>query len=350
MLNYLKKPRNIADYTLMRGVTDFTNLRQFDMFETGYPFIAVVSLPKWIKGVNAYAGTSPDKYDNGINTTAAEKAAFIERANLLKSCSEAFVKIVEGEFKGIDGLPDVTGDTSSVSNGVQDINLITNVTQDSSISISMTYNERSGRPLTKFADMALRGIKDYASKARTYMGLVGTELCKDPGQDWETFTFLYFTTDNTCRKIESAWLLCNAQITSAPLSTTDNQTRGDMSFPEVTLNFNCTPIRSDLVNAMAARFLDYSLSADAGANRLILDSNDYNYKIYEMAMNKADLDAKKQPGTKLSYTDLEENFRKSQFTGSDNANSRPLAYRDNSLTSNSTNDTETFAGHYGRGR
>ena len=45
MLKYTKMPRNISEYSLMRGVTDFSNLRQFDMYESCYGFINVVATP-----------------------------------------------------------------------------------------------------------------------------------------------------------------------------------------------------------------------------------------------------------------------------------------------------------------
>ena len=35
-LNYIKMPRNVTEYTLMKGVTDFSNLKQFYLFESGY--------------------------------------------------------------------------------------------------------------------------------------------------------------------------------------------------------------------------------------------------------------------------------------------------------------------------
>ena len=35
----LKTPREILQYNLMRGVTDFSNLEQYDLYEKGYPFM-----------------------------------------------------------------------------------------------------------------------------------------------------------------------------------------------------------------------------------------------------------------------------------------------------------------------
>lgn len=41
----LKTPRELLNYNLMRGVTDFSNLKQWDLYEKGYPFLVVVSIP-----------------------------------------------------------------------------------------------------------------------------------------------------------------------------------------------------------------------------------------------------------------------------------------------------------------
>ena len=48
-LNYIKMPRNVTEYTLMKGVTDFSNLKQFDLFESGYSFLTVVSVPRFMQ-------------------------------------------------------------------------------------------------------------------------------------------------------------------------------------------------------------------------------------------------------------------------------------------------------------
>lgn len=48
-LNYIKMPRNVSEYTLMKGVTDYSNLKQFDLYETGYSFLTVVSVPRYMQ-------------------------------------------------------------------------------------------------------------------------------------------------------------------------------------------------------------------------------------------------------------------------------------------------------------
>ena len=44
----LKTPRQILQYNLMRGVTDFSNLEQYDLYEKGYPFLIVVKAPDFL--------------------------------------------------------------------------------------------------------------------------------------------------------------------------------------------------------------------------------------------------------------------------------------------------------------
>lgn len=49
----LKTPRELLNYNLMRGVTDFSNLKQWDLYEKGYPFLVVVSIPDFLKDLAA---------------------------------------------------------------------------------------------------------------------------------------------------------------------------------------------------------------------------------------------------------------------------------------------------------
>lgn len=49
MFDYVKQPRDLTKYTLMRGVTDFGNLNQYNMYETGYSFFTIVSVPKFLE-------------------------------------------------------------------------------------------------------------------------------------------------------------------------------------------------------------------------------------------------------------------------------------------------------------
>lgn len=254
-LNYIKMPRSVTEYTLMKGVTDFSNLKQFDVFESGYSFITVVAVPKFMD-------------------------VLASKDTRVRNLQDGFTHIIEGEFRGLSGIPDITADAGTLTNGVNEMQLINNVTMDTSIGVEMTFWERSGSLITNYLNYYLTGIKDPYSKAKTYHGLVGNEVL-DPGADYETFTFLYYVTDNTCRKIEKAYLLANAQPTAAPNSQLYNSQRGQIDFQEINVTFNCFPIIGDQVNKYAAMMLENDLSEDAGNRRLILDSNDYKWNVYD---------------------------------------------------------------------
>nr|DAK74414.1 MAG TPA: virion structural protein [Caudoviricetes sp.] len=253
-LNYIKLPRNVTEYTLMKGVTDFSNLKQFDLFESGYSFITVVSVPKFMEILG-------------------------QRDAKVKNLQDGVTHIIEGEFKGLSGIPDITANAGNISNGNNELQLINNVTMDTSIQVDMSFYERSGSLLTNYLTFYLTGIKDPNTKAKTYHGLIEDGIITDPGADYETFTFLYYVTDNTCRKIEKAYLLANAQPTSAPLGTMYNSTKGSIDFQEISLNFNCFPIMGDNVNRYAAMLLQNDLTTNSN-RKLILDSNDYKYDVY----------------------------------------------------------------------
>ena len=47
--DYTKKPVTAAQYSMMRGVTDFTNAEQLNMFEKGHGMIIVIDRPKFLE-------------------------------------------------------------------------------------------------------------------------------------------------------------------------------------------------------------------------------------------------------------------------------------------------------------
>ena len=48
IFNNTLSPRDLTKFTLFRGVTDFTNLQQFDLYETGYSFLICLDIPKFL--------------------------------------------------------------------------------------------------------------------------------------------------------------------------------------------------------------------------------------------------------------------------------------------------------------
>lgn len=261
-LNYIKMPRSVTEYTLMKGVTDFSNLKQFDLFESGYSFLTVVSVPRFME-------------------------LLAKQDTNLRNLQNGFIHILEGEFRGLDGIPDIQADAGTITNGANELQLINNVTMDTSIQVSMSFYERSGSLITNYLNYYLTGIKDPYSKAKTYHGLIGSAVL-DPGPDYEVFTFLYYVTDNTMRNIEKAYLLANAQPTIAPNGTLYNPQRGTHDFQEVQLSFNCFPIMGDQVNKYAAMMLQNDLTATDSSRALILDSNNYKFNVYGSKVENSD--------------------------------------------------------------
>ena len=91
MNNFVKKPRNLTEYTAYRGVTDWTQIGQFDQFETGYSFLSVISVPKFMKEL-----------------TVQDSTYALPLVN-------SFVHMLEYEFRGIDGIPDIASESAKAS-------------------------------------------------------------------------------------------------------------------------------------------------------------------------------------------------------------------------------------------
>ena len=282
MNNYVKKPRNLTEYTAYRGVTDWTQIGQFDQFETGYSFLSVISMPKFLEKLASFDAT----YAGPL--------------------VESFKHMLEYEFRGLDGIPNITSEAVTITNGAQDVSMIKKVVQDSSIEVSMSYFEKSGGLITKFSEYYLTGIKDYRSTAKTYHGLIASGEMS-PGYENEVFTLLYYVTDNTYLELERAFLLANAQITQVDMSVY-NSNRGDIDNKEITISFACFPITGNKVDraakAMLEKITGVNVSrtgtgattrkiAAGGSNgdnqTAVLDSANYGYEVLDAVYEAAEL-------------------------------------------------------------
>ena len=280
MNNYVKKPRNLSEYTAYRGVTDWTQIGQFDQFETGYSFLSVISMPKFLTRLASIDST------------------------YVGPLVDSFKHMLEYEFRGLDGLPNIQSEAVTITNGAQDINMIKKVTMDSSVEVSMSYFEKSGGLITKFSEYFLTGIKDFRSTAKTYHGLIANGEM-DPGYENEVFTLLYFVTDNTYLELERAFLLANAQITQVDMSIY-NSNKGDIDNKELSISFTCFPITGNKVDKAARVMLEAitgvnvtrtstgattrrinSGGANGENNTATLDSADYDFKILETVYDAA---------------------------------------------------------------
>jgi hypothetical protein len=263
-------PRNLAQYTAFRGVTDFSNIGQFSQFEGGYQFLAVLQTPEFIN-------KAADAGYNGV-----------------KQLQDSFVHMLEYEFRGVDGLPDMTADTMEITDGNNTARLINNITWDTAATVSMSYFEKSGSLINKYLEYYLTGIKDRMSKAKTYHGLIKNGILM-PGPENEIFTFLVYITDSTMMRLERAVLLCNAQPTTAPLSNILNGQKGTYENKEISIEFNCFPVMGEQVDKAAHYLLDNMNAvktelntqvpnlafSDAQKGSLALDSTNYKYGIMD---------------------------------------------------------------------
>lgn len=225
-------PRDITKYTLNRGVMDFSNLVQFNNMETGYPFLIVLKVPTFLSTL----ATNNEEYNKLITY---------------------YRHLLEYDFKGIDGIEDITSDTSPVDNGINQLNLITKVNMQSASQFQMRYQERQGSIFTKVHELFLRGVKDPRTQIKRYNGLLGTDtssLMTESGYEYETFQFLYFVTDNTALKVEKAYLIVAAQPTTAETSMYSQQ-KGEIGWKELNIQFNGYPITGPAITAKAVKFL-----------------------------------------------------------------------------------------------
>lgn len=260
MFEYLKEPRNLLGYTLMRGTTDWTQLEQFNLYEKGYPFLIVVGIPEFLR-------------------TAAQKDQ--RMSNLIKN----YVHILEYEFRGMSGLADLTANTSPITNGFNDFNVITRTQEQGSETFTFNYTEKSGSTLSKVQEFYLRGVRDPNSGFKHYNGqisknsgsLYNPEVSGSIGFEKETFSFLYLHTDNTGLMLERAVFLVGAQPTNAPFSTLYNADKGSIEFAEIGVEFMAYPIYGTEVDKRAQQILDWMNNESANTYHVARNSYDYKW-------------------------------------------------------------------------
>lgn len=250
MFEHLKAPKDITKYTLMRGTTDFGNLAQYNLYETGYPYLVIVSTPKFMDMLATKNATYNTLWTN-------------------------YLHILEYEFRGIDGIENITADPSTLTNGISELDIITKVNMQSNGKFSMRFFEKSGSVITRTHELYLRGLKDPRTQFKHYNGLIASGDL-EPGYENEVFSFLYFVTDNTGTEIEKAYFIVSAQPTSAETSIYEAE-KGTIEFKEITVEFSGFPITGDPVNARAKKVLDWINNTQSNPNAIIKNSNDFMY-------------------------------------------------------------------------
>lgn len=250
-LSYLKRPRNGYEFMKFKGVADFTNLSQFNLFETGYGLFICIEVPKYIQIV-------------------ASKNQ--EISNLL----EIYIKTIESEFKSISGLNSYSVESSQISDGISEISLVNKVTFEASGTFSMPYMEKTGAPLSRFHEIVLRGIKDPRSQYKTYFGELENDYSLEAGFEKECFSFLYIVTDNTGREMERAIFLTGCQPQSVAFSELYESTKGDIQNPEISLEYSYHMIESKEINKIAREILDWQ-NNDLNSEKIIKNSYDKEF-------------------------------------------------------------------------
>ena len=239
MKMYTKKALSVAEYSMMRGVTDFSNAAQFNLYESGYSHLCVITKPEYLEELA--------KVDSDV-------------AKML----DVFCYILEFEFKGLSGIEDITVDPLEVTDGISTMNVVGKVNKQSAAEVSMTFTEKSGSVITNFLRYYLEGIKDPRTQAKTYHGLIKYGKLAG-GFEKEVFNLLYLVTDNTMLQLEKAYLLCNAWPTKAPTSIYETE-KGSIEKKDVELTWQCFVIDGPEVDMRALQVLAYINEANAVAN------------------------------------------------------------------------------------
>lgn len=258
MFRYGKKHKNLAGYRLMRGVPDFGSLVQFTPYETGYAAFIICQMPTFIEKLYG----ENKNYQEIIDT---------------------WKQIIEFEFKSFDGLQDISVETMTLGDDLNNINVINKVNMQSASEFTLTYEEKTGTPLTKFAKLYLTGIKDPRTQVKTYHGLIHDGVLA-PGFENEVFSFLFINTDNTMMNVEAAYLIIAAQLNSADTDMY-NYTKGDINKRDVQVKFNGYPIQSTEIDHAAQKLIRHLLSSNAKEKQIVVNSMNYNYSGTEKLKN-----------------------------------------------------------------
>ena len=286
-IDYSKSPSSTKEYMDMRGVVDFGNLMQFAPYESGYCFIAVIAAPVCMT------------YDTSTDGN--------------KELQERFVNIIEQEFRGLDGIDDITSETMDITDNISTLQLISKVNQSTASQITMKFTEKSGAPITKYIANFLRCIKDTKTQGKTYGGYITADNVDtiNPGPEKEVFTMLYIVTDNTCLRVEKAFLILNAQPTTAAYSDLYNGDKGDIGSREINVQFNAFVVDGKLPNKIALAYMRSIItnSETYVPGKINLNSYGYNWSYADNAgiikkIDELDLKIVTDPGTGKARTVL----------------------------------------------
>lgn len=268
----------------MRGAVDFTDANKFNLYEKGHAILAVVDTPKMMTAIkNRYA--SNNQISNIINN---------------------FPVILETEFKGLDGLDDMTADTMEITDNISTLNVLGKVNYATNQEITMRFTEKAGRTITKYSEMYLKAVRDPKTLVKHYMGCadpsksssdfdVNSDTTIAPGFENEVFTFLYILLDNSWTAVEKAYLLCNCQLTKASYSTLDNVEKGNIELAEIDVPFTSFVVTGAGVDTAAAYIFKNKLKKN-----YITNSDQLQYKALKALQTTAGI----SNNTGITETDM----------------------------------------------
>lgn len=239
--DYTKKPLSAAQYSMMRGVTDFTNAEQLNMYESGHSLIVVIDRPAFIEKI---------AYDLGDKDVQ----------NLL----ESFCNILEYEFKGLDGIDDINAEDLIYTDGISELAGVGKVTEQSNSDITMRFTEKSGSTITKFIKYYLDGVRDSRTQIKHYHGLIAAGQMA-LGFENEVFNLLYMVTDASGLSLEAAYLLANAWPNSAKTNIYNSE-KGSIETKEIDVTFKCFVLRNEEIDKRAVKMLANINQENAVAN------------------------------------------------------------------------------------
>lgn len=266
------------------GVIDFGDLLQFAPYEKGYCFLVVFNAPTIFN-------------DGGDN----------EYINTMKSLQEQFILALEVDFKGLNGIDDKTGEFYDIGLSNSPTHVLSRNNGMSSSTISISLEERTGTPVTKYLSGYLDSVRHPYMQAKVQNGRIGT--IKDPyaaRPSEEMFNMLYIITDSTCMIVEKAFFLLNATPTTAPYNELYNMDKGAIGPADISVTFNCIVRESKVANKIAAAYLSIITNSSSYHNGLV------NLNSYEMDWTVSGIDSKKSKSSKINITkrktDRETNF------------------------------------------
>lgn len=262
--SYIDNPGNaearapeMFPYDFGRGVVDYGKLFQFAPYESGYCFLSVLSSP------TIWASDGKDVYNRG------------------GEYQRTFVRILETEFKGLSGIDDITTETTdAVATPLLNVPYVIKTNALNTGQFSMSFTEKTGSAITKYISMYLKSIRAPYTNVKSYNKSLTIEEAYKGTIGKETFDLLYIITNNTCLVVERAFLITNAQPTSAPYSEIYNVTKGDIGIKEVTVPWVGCIREGAIANALAKFYLENLIKTVANDSGIIsLDGYNYEYSL-----------------------------------------------------------------------